>query len=254
MSQDTYTYSIDLMQQEDVPDVSRVERLCFSNPWPSSAYRRELRNQANNYYIVLREHTDVDESAVRERERAEVGRGLNALLPFLRRHDEPASSSIVGFAGMWILFDEAHVTTIGVLPDRRGRGLGELMLADLFAEAERRNAEWMTLEVRVSNDSAQQLYTKYGFRTQGVRRRYYSDNNEDAYIMWSESMRNPAYLQQLQELREQIHARLGAAWRPAAWPASATTAPVPAPTDTGEPPDAPPSSSDPHSNATRDHS
>ena len=208
------TYSIGLMQQDDVPEVSRVERLCFSNPWPSSAYRRELRNPGNNYYIVLREEQN---AAQQERERHEA-RGLAARLPlplpFLRRADEP-SSSIVGFAGMWILFHEAHITTIGVLPERRGRGLGELMLVDLFAEAERRRAEWLTLEVRVSNDQAQRLYTKYGFHSQGVRRRYYSDNNEDAYIMWSESMHNPAYLARVQELRERLFARLGDSWNPA---------------------------------------
>lgn len=210
------TYSIGLMQQDDVPEVSRVERQCFSNPWPSSAYRRELRNPANNYYIVLREGQDAAQQE-HERERHEA-RGLGARLPlplpFLRRADEP-SSAIVGFAGMWILFDEAHVTTIGVLPERRGRGLGELMLVDLFAEAERRRAEWLTLEVRVSNEQAQRLYTKYGFHSQGVRRRYYSDNNEDAYIMWSESMHNPAYLARVQELRERLYARLGDQWNPA---------------------------------------
>jgi ribosomal-protein-alanine N-acetyltransferase len=162
------------MRQDDVPEVSRVERECFSNPWPQSAYRRELRNPANNHYIVLRHHSD---QPVPRGSRGE-GRGPLALLPFVRKPETTAvaADQIVGFAGMWVLFDEAHVTTIGVLPRHRGKGLGELMLIDLFEEAVRRGAEWLTLEVRVSNESAQALYRKYGFTRQGVRRRYYSDN------------------------------------------------------------------------------
>ncbi len=110
---------------------------------------------------------------------------------------------------MWIMYDEAHVTTIGVDPESRGRGLGELLLVALFDEALRRGAGWLTLEVRVSNEAAQALYRKYEFTIQGTRRRYYSDNNEDAYIMWSPSLRDHAYLQRYAALRRTIGDRLG---------------------------------------------
>ena len=109
---------------------------------------------------------------------------------------------------MWVLYEEAHITTIGVDPTLRGQGLGELLLMDLFDEAMRRSATWVTLEVRVTNATAQNLYRKYGFTIEGRRPRYYSDNNEDAYIMWSESLKDPAYRQRIEELRRTILQRL----------------------------------------------
>jgi ribosomal-protein-alanine N-acetyltransferase len=192
------------MQLDDIPEVSRVERQCFTNPWPQSAYRRELRNPANSAYIVLwyRPEGAEDQSGRGE------SRGPLGLLPFIRKADRGTVDQVVGFAGMWALYDEAHVTTIGVASEHRGKGLGELLLVTLIEEAERRNTEWVTLEVRVSNDSAQALYRKYGFTQQGVRRRYYSDNGEDAYIMWSPSLRSDEYRARLQDLRAQLGQRL----------------------------------------------
>ena len=201
------SYYLAPMRLEDIPEVSRVERLCFSNPWPQSAYRRELRNSGNNYYVVLWNRPDTPEE--REARRAEH-RGPLSILPFARRSDHSHGDAVVGFAGMWILYDEAHITTIGVSPELRGRSLGELLLVDVFEKAIARNAEWVTLEVRVSNASAQALYEKYGFTRQGVRRRYYSDNGEDAYIMWSPSLRAPDYRARFEELRDALMRRMDA--------------------------------------------
>jgi [ribosomal protein S18]-alanine N-acetyltransferase len=199
-------FAIEPMRLEDIPEVSRVERSCFSNAWPQSAYRRELRNQNNNYYIVLRDNSE--EARKSNQQSQEQWNALN-LLPFRRKaSDMTAPAPIIGFAGMWILLDEAHVTTIGVSPDYRGRGLGELLLLELFEEAMRRGAEWVTLEVRVSNDPAQALYSKYGFTRQGIRRRYYSDNGEDAYIMWSPSLREPESVARLVALRAALDERM----------------------------------------------
>ena len=118
-------------------------------------------------------------------------------------------SSIIGFAGMWLAFDEAHVTTIGVDPPHRGHGLGELLLLCMFDEAVARGANWLTLEVRVTNAAAQALYRKYGFTAHGTRKRYYSDNNEDALIMWSPALGEPAYRAQVESRREALARRLG---------------------------------------------
>lgn len=198
--------AIELMQQEDIAEVSRVDHICFTNPWPQSAYRRELKNTVNNYYIVLRDYGDRPQP-VREAQQESRG-GLN-LLPFRRKQQEPrANAPIIGFAGMWLLLDEAHVTTIGVLPEHRGKGLGELLLVHLFQAAMRRDAEWVTLEVRVSNEAAQSLYTKYGFTRQGVRRGYYSDDGEDAYIMWSPSLREPETIARMNALTGVLEERL----------------------------------------------
>lgn len=201
------SYYIELMRDEDVAEVSRVEHLCFTNPWPQNAYRRELKNSHGNYYIVLRE---VSHQGPRSNADTPDRRGPLGILPFRRRETlTPERDSIVGFAGMWVMFDEAHVTTIGLLPEQRGNGLGELLLIDLFREAMARGAEWLTLEVRVSNDAAQALYQKYGFTQRGVRRRYYSDNGEDAYIMWSPSVRDPEFVLTYQQLRAALWGRLG---------------------------------------------
>ena len=201
-------YYLEPMRQEDVAEVSQVDHLCFSNPWPQSAYRRELRKPQSNYYVVLRRSED-DYSDNGAREPEQESRGRFGFLPLPWRTEAPNSQDpIVGFAGMWIMFDEAHITTIGVHPDERGSGLGELLLVQLFVEATARGAEMLTLEVRVSNDAAQTLYQKYGFERHGVRRRYYSDNGEDAYIMWSPNIRDPEYVERFYELRGQLLERL----------------------------------------------
>ncbi len=218
-------YRLDIMTQEDVPDVSRVERRCFANPWPASAYRRELQNPAQNYYVVLRETqagvqagSDSDggsASAEAGADEASPPRPVprRSLLPIGRGRQQDGNGreqpSIIGFAGMWFAFDEAHVTTIGVDPPHQGLGLGELLLLCMFDEAVEREANWLTLEVRVSNAGAQALYRKYGFTAHGTRKRYYSDNNEDALIMWSPALGEPRYRAEIESRRDALARRLG---------------------------------------------
>jgi ribosomal-protein-alanine N-acetyltransferase len=207
-------FLIEPMRLEDISEVSRVERRCFSNPWPTAAYRRELRNLEHNYYVVLRG----SEPALRVGQRGAVDqngdgrRGLRSLgLLSLARRNQPALSSpppIVGFAGMWQLYDEAHITTIGVDLPVRGRGLGEALLLRMLDESVRRGANMLTLEVRISNEGAIRLYEKYSFSIHGVRPRYYSDNGEDAYLMWSPSLRDTGYLEQVAALRSALVERL----------------------------------------------
>jgi ribosomal-protein-alanine N-acetyltransferase len=207
------------MTQVDVPEVSRVERRCFGNPWPASAYRRELRNPGQNFYILLRgQPEDGPEGigdAAPESATHRPGDGLRSLarLPLLHRTRRsggiPDGPHVAGFAGMWTVYDEAHITTIGVDPVYRGRGFGELLLLALFDEAVRRGSTWITLEVRVSNHAALALYQKYGMNVRGTRKRYYSDNGEDAYVMWSRSLRDEEYLAELDDLRLRLRRRLG---------------------------------------------
>lgn len=109
---------------------------------------------------------------------------------------------------MWMFVDEAHVSTIASHPAWRGRGVGELLLLSLMREAERRAAIFVTLEVRVSNTVAQNLYLKYGFEEVGLRKRYYRDNGEDALIMTVQHFQRPEYKQRLADLEQTLRRRL----------------------------------------------
>lgn len=199
------------MSLDDVEEVGAVEARCFSNPWPLSAYRRELKNEQQNYYIVLREDDRPGNGEPYHVDRGMPASRRHSLVPFLNRGGRDAdrpTTPIIGFAGMWRVLDEAHVTTIGVLPEYQGRGLGELLFLELIDEAMRRQCTWLTLEVRVTNHTAQALYRKYGFSIQGRRPRYYSDNNEDAFIMWSESLKDESYRSSLEAHRRKLRRKL----------------------------------------------
>lgn len=237
-------YILEDMALEDIREVGAIEHLCFSLPWPTSAYRRELKTPETNRYIVARfvppevaaqlgmseptvgNITDLRHPELQAAERANHqpqpssngNRSLLAtLLPWLRNGDHsraesmhsPSPFPIVGYAGLWLMVDEAHVTTIGVHPDHRGRGVGELLFLGLTDIARQMRAFRMTLEVRVSNTSAQALYHKYGLRNEGVRRRYYSDNGEDAYIMWSEPVSSREFQSRIAALRTELASRMG---------------------------------------------
>jgi ribosomal-protein-alanine N-acetyltransferase len=146
------------MRVEDIGRVLEIEQASFPTPWPRDAYTHELRENRLACYLVAR---------------------------VVRR--------IVGYTGMWVILDEAHVTTLAVDPEYRGQRIGERLLVALLEEAMRRGARWVTLEVRKSNAPAQALYHKYGFKEIGVRRGYYSDNHEDAIVMWTGNVYEPSF-------------------------------------------------------------
>lgn len=161
-----YPVVIEDMRIDDIDAVQVVERASFAVPWPANAFRHELTQNKNAHYIVAKE-----------------------------------GGHIVAYAGLWLSLDEAHITTFAVLPEYRRRKIGERMLVSLFDRAGRLGAEWLTLEVRASNIGAQKLYEKYGFRPAGIRRRYYSDNNEDAIIMWTDRLKDRSVRERLTKLR-----------------------------------------------------
>lgn len=134
----------------DVEEVTQVEEASFSIPWTKDAFMNEmLRNEQAIYFVAV--------------------------------HDK----RVVGFVGVWQIVDEGHITNIAVLPEFRGQGIGNQLLAELVAFAKSKGLVGLTLEVRVSNVGAQKLYEQFGFMQAGRRRRYYQDNNEDAYIYWA---------------------------------------------------------------------
>ncbi|MCC6704356.1 MAG: ribosomal protein S18-alanine N-acetyltransferase [Thermomicrobiales bacterium] len=202
-------FQLDFMTLDDVAEVGRVERRCFANPWPQSAYRRELRYPEQNCYLVLRDLTG-DGRRAEHSSTATGWRGLTRIVSSLtRKHDDPPDRpGVAGFAGMWVMYEEAHITTIGVDPVYQGQGLGEVLLAALFEEAINRDAARLTLEVRVSNRVAQRLYEKYAMTVQGVRPRYYTDNGEDAWVMVSRPLRDPSFLALFDDRRRLLMRRM----------------------------------------------
>jgi len=207
-------YVIDRMTMSDVPRVIEIERLAYPSTWPPSAYRKELQDNRWAHYIVLRDKKIAEERAVMPEPEPEKPRRIFPLSLLLSRPTTtiatPDLASIVGFAGLWLMVDEAHITTIAMHPNYRRLGLGEFMLVSLIDIAYSIAAKWVTLEVRVSNYAAQNLYRKYGFREAGLRHRYYSDNNEDAIIMWTDEINSPSYKQKFQELKTALLQKLEA--------------------------------------------
>ena len=207
------------MLEEDIPQVMKIEEESFPTVWSANAYRRELReNRLAHYIVAVDESTEGAEprgngaaaSPVRSPRDAEHQGLVSRLRRVLLRRwtGEAAAKSracqrlIVGYAGIWIVLDEAHLTTIAVHPVYRGRGIGELLLISAIEMSVEMNAEVMTLEVRTSNIQAQTLYEKYGFQRVGLRRGYYVDTREDALIMTSENLNTPSYRQRFQQLKQ----------------------------------------------------
>jgi [ribosomal protein S18]-alanine N-acetyltransferase len=142
-------YTIRLMSVEDLDDIMEVETESFTIPWSRDAFFNEIETNHFATYIVIED-----------------------------------KGKVIGYCGVWIIVDEAHITNIAVLPSYRGQGLGDRLMQSMIEIAKEMGAVTMTLEVRVSNTPAQTLYKKFGFTEGGIRKNYYSDNQEDALVMW----------------------------------------------------------------------
>lgn len=160
---------IEPMRLPDLDAVREIERRSFSTPWPAHAYPAEIETNRLAHYRVAR-----------------------------------LDGRIVAFAGIWLMLDEAHVTTFAVHPDFRRRSIGERLLLEMLEVAIANGGREATLEVRLSNVAARKLYEKYGFRPVGLRPRYYSDDNEDALIMTTEPLGEPAMQARLARLRASL--------------------------------------------------
>lgn len=139
---------IEFMEAADIEDVMEVEVKSFNIPWSKQSFEDELKNNLALYLVAK-----VDGKAV-------------------------------GYIGAWKIFDEGHITNVAVHPDFRGRGIGKALISELLYLCEKDGILSFTLEVRESNIVAQNLYKSFGFVEEGKRKAYYSDNNEDAIIMW----------------------------------------------------------------------
>ena len=144
---------IRFMRLKDVDEVAAIEQAVFARPWSRDSFRQELTRNAAARYLVAEE-----------------------------------DGHVVGYAGAWIILDESHITNIAVREDARGRGLGRRLTQELLQTLSSLGACYATLEVRVSNLRAQQLYKSLGFVSVGKRKRYYEDNGEDAFLMVCEHL------------------------------------------------------------------
>jgi len=207
------TYTIRLMVKEDLAQVTNIDREAFPTQWPPANYRQELQNKLA-HYIVACDDSRTMEVPVKKPRKGLFGM-LSRIMPWSRSIPSPdvtlpkrTQEYIVGFSGIWVLVDEAHITNIALRQKYQGKGLGELLLIATIDLAGQLKANIMTLEVRASNLVAQKLYGKYGFVQVGTRRGYYLDNREDAVIMSTENITSTSFQAQVNELREALAKRL----------------------------------------------
>ncbi|KEI95322.1 30S ribosomal protein S18 [Clostridium botulinum A2B7 92] len=135
---------------EHIDGVMEIDNLSFSVPWSKNSYETELKNKFAKYIVVSNKETN----------------------------------KVLGFAGMWLIIDECHITNIAVHPNYRGLGIGNILMNEIIDICKEHNLTGITLEVRESNTAAKNLYYKYGFKDSGIRKGYYADNNENALLMW----------------------------------------------------------------------
>lgn len=141
---------IERMTSKDIDGVFEVEKSCFEDYWSKESFKKELENDVARYLVAK------------------------------------LDGKIVGYVGIWFVMDEGHITNVAVHKDYRGQKIGDKLIRELIELCKSSNIIAMTLEVRVSNVIAQNLYKKYGFKLAGIRKEYYSNNKEDAMIMWND--------------------------------------------------------------------
>jgi len=136
-----------------ISEIVEIEELVFPSPWSKQSFIYELVHNDYSFYLVALE-----------------------------------GEKVVGYGGMWLVLDEAHITNIAVHPDYQGRKIGGIILEKMISLATSLGVDKMTLEIRVSNERAKNLYEKFDFRPRGLRKGYYTDTKEDAIIMWLDNM------------------------------------------------------------------
>ncbi len=171
------------MREADIDSIMAIESVSFGrHHWSEDSFANEMRGHLGRYYsLLLQPPAD-------SQERLE---------------------QLIGYCGFWLIMDEVHITTIAVRPDCRGFSLGELQLCHILERAFSHSVQWVTLEVRASNYTAQNLYYKYGFDSAGLRRKYYQDNDEDALIMTTPNILSEAYRKRYKDLKQAYFEKKG---------------------------------------------
>lgn len=207
------TYCVRKASPDDLTELSTIEREAFTESWPPTPFRRDLASK-NTEILVVSIETDSGETPVKSETNIISYENVGYVSRFLKKlnnlwADAPShdNKNIVGYVAVRHMYDEAHVTSIAVRKSFRGIGMGELLLMSAVSNAMKKNYKTTTLEVRVSNRIAQSLYKKYGFNEVGIRKRYYSDNDEDAYIMTTDNLDSDSYTSNFRNLVDDFNKR-----------------------------------------------
>jgi ribosomal-protein-alanine N-acetyltransferase len=205
-----YFYNIRPIQEDDIEQISEIDREAFPGESmfrPFSLYKSEIRNSSVHYIVACLN----SESKKRKDDRISYARQFIEDIKSVFTGDsgnsieeENGSNYVVGFVGLWNMLQEAHITAIATRSAFRNRGIGEALLINAIEYAINANSDIVTLEVRVSNEIAQKLYKKYGFHVVGRRPRYYSDNNEDALLMSTDTLSSSEFKTNFDMVRD-IH-------------------------------------------------
>ncbi len=210
-------YNIRFMEEQDIPQVLDVDREAFPTQWPYptySSFKQELRNRLAHYIVAYKTNDFYEHQKVSSKsEISQYNKGFfYRLFNFRQQTDEtpsvgdilppPSQQLILGMSGFWMMVGEAHIITIAVRQSYRNLGIGEKLLISVIEYAMDLKANMVTLEVRVSNSLAQDLYKKYGFIPTGERKKYYTDNGENAIIMSTGNITCTSYITKLRQLKE----------------------------------------------------
>lgn len=203
-------YTVRPMNADDIPQVSAIDREAFPTEWPPPSFKRELSSSMVRYLVVQDGSRRIVSGVDTPAPKSSMWGALVARMRHVLGGNDAAASVpgaqdtpfIVAYASIWMMVDESHLTSIAVRKSHQHQGIGELLLMAIIKQSLQMKAQVVTLEVRASNRGAQALYAKYGFKNVGIRRRYYTDNSEDAVIMTTDKITSLIYQAMLQELEE----------------------------------------------------
>ena len=203
-------YFIRPMEDKDIPQALQLDSEAYPTQWPRPTYtsvKHELRNRLARYQVAIKK-TEPQPSA-KKNDNHKGFQGAMQYIKHLFDHDRffgpeierPSNEYLIGMAGFWIMVDEAHITTIATRYAYQRRGIGEWLLISILNKAIELKANVVTLEVRISNKPAQELYSKYAFKDVGIRHHYYTDNGEDALIMTTEVLTSEPFHSHFEKLK-----------------------------------------------------
>jgi len=211
---DALSYHIRLMRPEDIAQVTQIDREAFPTMIPPADYHSELKNRLARYIVLYDSNTPATTPPAATSPPNVFSLMIDGLRRWKRQTPGPTSRPsdnpyILGFAGIWIIAHEAHIINIAVRQSYRRHGIGELLLMALIELAREYQAGMITLEVRASNITSQQLYLKYHFQQVGRRKGYYNDNREDAILMSIADINSSSFQKRFRQLKRAHSQRWG---------------------------------------------